>query len=236
MKNNIASIRKAKGISQVELADRLGMHWTNLSKIERDKSDPAMDRFQQIADELGVDLAELFALASDADEIADPGFLPYAGKTQAGVFIDVNIYANNGPQYAAISPDPRYRKAKQYVWQVLGDSMNKAGISDGMYAVGVDFVDFVRHYRMIESGDIVVVERLRFDGQERERTIKRYWQEANGAALLPESTNPHHKPIFIPKDGEVEGEEVKIIAYVTGAYNLFGKAIFDLDEGQKIRL
>lgn len=162
--------------------------------------------------------------------------LPYAGETQAGVWRDVELYSNHAERTAAIRPDPRYQNAKQYVWQVLGDSMDKAGILDGMFAVGVDYVDFVEHYRPVESGDIVVVERLRFGGQERERTIKRYWQEEAGIALMPESTNPHHKPLFIPNDGEIEGEEFKILAYVTGAYNLFGKAIYDLDEGQKIPL
>lgn len=243
MKNNIAAIRSAKGMSQADLADQLGMHWTNLSKIERDKSNPGMDRYQQIAQVLGVELNELFgdefegASERGAElENESMSFLPYAGIAQAGVFVDINLHSNHEPQVVSISPDPRYRRARQYVWQVLGDSMNKAGILDGMFAVGVDYVDFVEHYRPIATGDIVVVERMRFDGQERERTIKRYWEEPGGIALVPESTNPHHKPIVIPKDGIVEGEEIRIIAYVTGSYNLFGKAIFDLDEGQKIHL
>ena len=220
---------------QADLAERLGMHWTNLSKIERDKSDPGMERFRQIADELGVELNDIFADAGERPK-NDPArdFLPFAGETQAGVWRDVEIYSNDADRAVAIRPDPRYPNARQYVWQVLGDSMDKAGILDGMYAVGVDYVDFAEHYRPVASGDIVVVERLRFGGQERERTIKRYWQEEAGIALMPESTNPHHKPLFIPNDGEIEGEEFKILAYVTGAYNLFGKAIYDLDEGQKI--
>ncbi|GAA2887868.1 SOS-response transcriptional repressor LexA [Aminobacter niigataensis] len=241
MKNNIAAIRAAKGMSQADLAEQLDMHWTNLSKIERDKSNPGMDRYQQIAQVLGVDLNELFGEefegTSDRGSDAEAApFLPYAGIAQAGVFVDINLHSNHEPQAVAISPDPRYRRARQYVWQVLGDSMNKAGILDGMFAVGVDYLDFVEHYRPIATGDIVVVERMRFDGQERERTIKRYWEEPNGIALMPESTNLHHKPILIPKNGIVEGEEIRIIAYVTGSYNLFGKAIFDLDEGQKIHL
>lgn len=164
-----------------------------------------------------------------------PDFLPYAGKTQAGVFVDVEVHANESDQIVMIRPDPRYLRAKQYVWQVLGDSMDKAGILDGMYATGVDYHDFIEYYRPIETGDIVVVERLRFSGQERERTIKRYWQERDGITLLPDSTNKNHKPIHMPKDASFEDLEIRIIAYVTGAFNLFGQAIYDLDEGQKIR-
>lgn len=238
MKNNIAAIRKAKGMSQADLASAIGLHVTNLNRIELGKSNPKnMARFEEVARVLGVDVSALFDAdfdGSPAPGNEEPNFLPYAGTTQAGVFVDVDLHSNHEQQLVAISPDPRYRRARQMVFQVLGDSMNKAGIHDGMYAVGVDYLDFVEHYRPIESGDIVVVERLRFSGQERERTIKRFWQEPNGVALLPESTNEHHKTIFIPRDSEIEGEEVRIVAYVTGAYSLFGKAVFDLDEGQKI--
>ncbi|CAM5656646.1 LexA repressor [Mycolicibacterium aubagnense] len=243
MKNNIAYLRKQKGLSQADLAAEIGIHWTNLSKIENDRSDPGMDRFQQIAGALGVKPADLFSeiegFREDGpayDSAGSQALLQFAGEAQAGVWRDVNIYANDEAQIAAISPDPRYRKARQYVWQVLGDSMDKAGIADGMYVVGADYWEFSERYRPIETGDIVVVERLRFDGQERERTIKRYQRIKGHVVLMPESSNPHHKPIHIPKDGIVEGEQIKIIAYVSGAFSLFGKAIYDLDEGQKILL
>lgn len=236
MKNNIAAIRKAKGMSQADLASAIDLHVTNLNRIELGKSNPKnMARFEQIARVLGVEVSSLFDAETGSGQDEEVAFLPYAGITQAGVFVDIELHSNHEPQVVAIAPDPRYRRARQMVFQVLGDSMNKAGIHDGMFAVGVDYVDFVEHYRAIETGDIVVVERLRFDGQERERTIKRYWEEPKGIALLPESTNEHHKPIFIPRDSMVEGEEIRIVAYVTGAYSLFGKPIYDLDEGQKIR-
>lgn len=240
MKNNIAYFRKQKGLSQADLAAELGMHWTNLSKIENDRSDPGMERFKQIANSLGVKLPDLFAELDEVGTailgVAAPTLLPFAGEAQAGVWRDVEIYSNSEPRAVAIQPDPRYRNASQYIWGVKGDSMDRAGILDGMFALGVDYVEFVKHYRPIATGDIVVVERLRFGGQERERTIKRYREDSDGVWLLPESTNPLHKPIHIPRDGEVEGEEIRILAYVTGAHNIFGQAIFDLDEGQKIPL
>lgn len=157
--------------------------------------------------------------------------LPYAGTVQAGVFLDVDLHTNDHPKRVAIAPDPRYRRAKQFAWLVRGDSMDRAGLLDGMWAVGVDYVDFADLYRDLESGDVVVVERLRFDGQERELTIKRFWREKDGIALVPDSSNPAHKAIVIPKDGEIVGEQIRILAYVTGAYTLFGKPVRDLDEG-----
>jgi len=244
MGNQLKRIRESKGMTHDDAAAAMSISRGQYIKLERGERRLNEDYILRASRAFGVPVQ--FVIADDEEWSSDgdapqsvpdsAGFLPYAGTTQAGVFVDVELHANHEPQAVAISPDPRYRRARQYVWQVLGDSMNKAGIHDGMFAVGVDYVDFVEHYRPIETGDIVVVERMRFDGQERERTIKRYWEEPGGIALVPESTNPHHKPIVIPKDGIVEGEEIRIIAYVTGSYSLFGKAIFDLDEGQKIHL
>jgi SOS-response transcriptional repressor LexA len=239
MKNNIAKILKARGISQKVFADRLGVHSTNLNMWVKNRSDPKDgEMWQRMADDLEVPLADLFVIDEDDDAEEKPTHpgLPFAGTTQAGAFIEVDLFTNHRQQYVALSPDPRYQRAKQYVWQVRGDSMNKANILDGMWAIGVDYVDFSELYRPAASGDIVVVERTRFGGQEKELTIKRYWEEKGGVALIPESTNEAYKTIFIPRDGDVEGEEVRILAYVTGAYTLFGKALFDLDEGQMIEL
>lgn len=243
MGNQLKKIRESKGMTHDDAAAAMAISRGQYIKLERGERRLNEDYILRASRAFGVPVQLVISEDdewSGDDELPSApigaNFLPFAGTTQAGVFVDVELHANHEPQAVAISPDPRYRRARQYVWQVLGDSMNKAGIHDGMFAVGVDYVDFVEHYRPIETGDIVVVERMRFDGQERERTIKRYWEEPTGVALMPESTNPHHKPIVIPKDGVIEGEEIRIIAYVTGSYSLFGKAIFDLDEGQKIHL
>ncbi len=93
--------------------------------------------------------------------------------------------------------------------------MNKAGIHNGMWVLGVDYWDFEKYYRPIESGDIVVVERLRSGGRERERTIKRYREEKGGVALIPESTNAHHEGLSARRNGVVGGEEIRIVGYVS---------------------
>lgn len=242
MGNQLKNLRIAKGLTQDDAANAMRVSRGQYIKLERGERRLNEDYILRAAKAFGVPPSQVIASDDFSNEVDDDhlapapaGFLPFAGTTQAGVFVDVELHSNHEPQVVTISPDPRYRRARQMVFQVLGDSMNRAGIHDGMFAVGIDYLDFVEHYRPIESGDIVVVERLRFGGQERERTIKRYWEEPNGVALLPELTNEHHKSIFIPRNSEIEGEEIRIVAYVTGAYTLFGKAILDLDEGQKIR-
>ncbi len=240
MGNNLKSIRESKGMTLDEAAEAMGVSRGQYIKLERGERRLTSDYILQAAKGFGVSTSTVFnaddEIILNSNPSGESEFLAYAGVTQAGVWRDVEIYSNSEPKAVAIQPDPRYRNAVQYVWGVQGDSMDKAGILDGMYALGVDYVEFVKHYRPIATGDIVVVERLRFDGQERERTIKRYRQEADGVWLLPESSNPLHKPIHIPKDGEIEGEEIRILAYVTGAHNIFGQAVYDLDEGQRIPL
>lgn len=76
---NIAKIREGKGISQVALAERLGMHVTSLNRLERGKTSASTNRLQQIARELGVSMSDLVA---DNDEFGDT--VPLVGYVGAG--------------------------------------------------------------------------------------------------------------------------------------------------------
>jgi len=55
----IKAMRVLKGWSQEETADKLGIALTSYSKIERGETDVSLTRLNQIAEMLGVDLAEL---------------------------------------------------------------------------------------------------------------------------------------------------------------------------------
>lgn len=54
-------VRKAAGLSQTALADRLGLHYTSLAKIETGKQNLDLSTAYRIADALGVDLLNLLA-------------------------------------------------------------------------------------------------------------------------------------------------------------------------------
>ena len=49
------------GLSQEELADRVRLHWTDLSDLERGRQTPTLDVINRLARALGVTLAEFFA-------------------------------------------------------------------------------------------------------------------------------------------------------------------------------
>lgn len=57
----VRELRKARDLSQEELAHRVGVHPTYLGGIERGERNPALVNINRIADALGVSLAELFA-------------------------------------------------------------------------------------------------------------------------------------------------------------------------------
>lgn len=163
----------------------------------------------------------------------DVGLVPFAGIAQAGAFFDVNLYPDDRKRFVRISKDPRYARAKQLAWRIEGDSMDSAGLYPGMFVLGVDYEDFKSIYkRYLEGGDIVVVERLRFNGQEREVTIKRYVEESEDVWLIPESKNPKHMAIMLLSDhDQIGGETVKILAYVTHGFTVLGEPFADLDYG-----
>lgn len=57
--NNIKAFRKEKGLSQGELADKIKVHLTHISRIETGKYNPSVEDLIKIADVFEVSLDEL---------------------------------------------------------------------------------------------------------------------------------------------------------------------------------
>jgi len=57
----VRSLRKAAELSQEELADRAGVHWTYLSDLERGQQAATLDVVNRIARGLRVTISALFA-------------------------------------------------------------------------------------------------------------------------------------------------------------------------------
>jgi transcriptional regulator with XRE-family HTH domain len=62
----IRRARRAAGLSQEQLADESGVHWTYLSEIETSKVSPSISVLRRIADALGVRASQLVREAEDA--------------------------------------------------------------------------------------------------------------------------------------------------------------------------
>lgn len=86
-------------------------------------------------------------------------------------------------------PNEVVRGRRMYLLKVRGDGMNRAGIEDGdMVLVDAD--------AEAKNGDIVVV---RID---EEPTIRRFYRTEAKTTLLPDSTNPQHKPMVYDRQSE----------------------------------
>jgi hypothetical protein len=130
---------------------------------------------------------------------AETGPLIVRGLVQAGLWEELGAaQAPAEPETYPAAPDPRYPAAVQWLSRVRGDSMNAmsrngqpAGILDGDL---VHLVDAIAIEYVPRTGDVVEVERIRFDGSEREITLKQVEVKPNGEVLLwPRSSNPRWK-------------------------------------------
>lgn len=77
----IRLLRKEKGLTIQDVADRSGLAISTVSKIERNLMAPTYDRFTRLAEGLGVDVAALFA---DEGERFETGKVAIARKGDFG--------------------------------------------------------------------------------------------------------------------------------------------------------
>lgn len=224
----LAELLKRSGEQAAPLGERLGLSKSFVRDILRGKTrSPRSESLDKLAGALGTTTDYL--LGKDVDggihgpAIARQGDrLRYAGVIQAGQFLSVNDFNQDHsdivPDY--VLADMNHGKVRQYAYKAAGDSMNEAGILDGMWVVAADAADYVDVYGDVVTGDLVVVERSRYQGSERELTVKEVHFFRDRYELRPVSSNTEHKPITVPHDHTVssDGEEVKIVGVVLTAY------------------
>ena len=128
----------------------------------------------------------------------------------------------------------RYGAIEQYAWKVCDESMELVGIHDGMYLIAAKANDFREKYGPIKEKSIVIVQRLREGGTERELSIKEYGHPqgdylmppVDQIELRPRSTNKAYKSYIIPA-AVAEGSEIaassdiQIVGVVLAAIRLF---------------
>jgi transcriptional regulator with XRE-family HTH domain len=68
----IKELRKRVGLSQDQLAEKVGIESKYLSRIEVGKRHPSLDALERIADSLQVEMKELFDFAHHDIEVVSP--------------------------------------------------------------------------------------------------------------------------------------------------------------------
>lgn len=203
----IAEVRQERGWSQAKLAAAVNQAQTTISSWERERTEPSRDDAARVAAALQVPIEALEAPGVATTALPQIALLPIRNRVQAGAWLAIDELAQEEPRPSSTIRDPRFPHADQWLSEVVGDSMNVLNILDGDL---VHLVDFIGSGRYPTTGDIVEVERIRFQGAEREVTLKQVEVTGRETMLLwPRSTNPRWRdPVPVP--GDVGGEEVEV--------------------------
>jgi len=182
MADNIRYYMELNHITQTDLCKTLGFKMPTFSDWVHAKTYPRIDKIEAMANYFGINKSDLVEQRNTLPPNAIPIDLssyhriPILGRISAGLplYAEEHIEGytltdlNGGAEYFAL--------------RVRGDSMNAAGINDG-------YLIIVRRQEEVEQGEIAVV----LVGEE-DATVKRFYSSDTTVTLMPQSTNPEHKP------------------------------------------
>lgn len=198
----MVSLRKQAGMSQQQMADRLGITRSAVGMYETDKREPDLDTLKGIADLFGVELDTLAGRARDrlpanVWPLGELDQVPLLGRIACGTPI---LAEENAEAYVDL---PRRIRA-DFALACKGDSMVGAGIRNG------DVV-YIHAQPEVENGQIAAV---MVDGDE--ATLKRLYFDGRTVQLVAE--NPSYAPmVFV---GEEIARRLRIlglaVAYTHG--------------------
>lgn len=191
---SLAKLRKKAGLSQQELADKIGLTRSAIGMYETGRREPDLDALKKMADFFWVDLdtltgyAEDRALPANMSQLGDLDQVPVVGRIACGLPI---LAQENIEAYVDL---PRHIQA-DFALECKGDSMIGAGIRSG------DVV-YIHAQPEVENGQIAAV---LID--EEEATLKRFYFDGRTAQLLAENT-AYPPMVFV---GAEIGKHVRIV-------------------------
>ena len=199
--DRIRAVREARGMSQAELAKRMGVVQQTGAKYESAGRDMRSGTIARLAQALDTSIAFLLGQtdAMEIEPIYDGGYVavPYFGRVAAGTPITMEAADDT----REIPADVRGRFPDSFLLLVTGESMNRI-LPDGCYAL-IDPCETIDHpgkpYAICVNG---------FDA-----TIKRVRQLSNGIELIPDSLDPtYHTQTF--DYGDPDTPDITVIGRV----------------------
>lgn len=200
--DKIRQLRKAKDMTQEELADALNVNRATLANWELNRATPDPATLGTLANYFQVSVDWLLGRTEDPHGVSLPpnawpakAFrpVPILGVIRAGE----PIYAEQNIEGYEMLPEEDLKNGEYFFLRVVGDSMKDARIEDG------DLV-FVRRQDWVENGDIAVV---MVNGED--ATVKQVFFDGDALALVP--ANPLYKTIILRGR---QKEETRIIGKV----------------------
>lgn len=185
----LTSLRKQEGLSQKELAGKTGLTRSAIGMYETGKREPDFETLEIFADFFNVNMDTLLgkaeSAAPDPKDLPSNAFsidlsschrIPILGRISAGL----PLYAEEHIEGYTLTD--LNGGAEYFGLRVSGDSMNALRINEGDIII-------VRRQEEVEQGEVAVV---LVDGED--ATVKRFYSSDTTVTLMPQSTNPEHKP------------------------------------------
>lgn len=190
--NTLKSLRKRHGLTQEDLAKRLGTANSTISMYERDARVPDLDTMRVLAEIFGVDMNYLSGQPSPSPKRGIK--IPVFGSVAAGIPIEA---ITDIEDYEEISED--LAATGEFVaLKIKGDSMEPTLLAGD--------VVIVRVQDTIENGEIAIV---LVNGDE--ATCKKIKKTPEGVMLI--SLNAAYDPMFYT-NAEIESLPVRIFGKV----------------------
>lgn len=231
----LAVLRGRAGISQEAAGERAGISGQGWAKYENGRA-PSIhfpDRQAQLTAALDATPADLereklilqgggrSATVTDIRnwrQTSAPVEMIIRDRVRAGSWQPADDTDQGEPRRWPFARDPRFPHADQWLSEVVGDSVDRLGIFDGdlVHCVDVDGSGWSP-----QSGAIVEVERLRFDGSERELSLKQIELTPAGPLLWPRSSNPKWQEPLSMTDGASDDVVVRIRGLIVQSIRRF---------------
>jgi phage repressor protein C with HTH and peptisase S24 domain len=173
----LASVRKSLGLTQAEVARRLGWSPPNYARIEKGRITPSLRSLEAIAQAMEVPLSMITQESLLAEEVP---VVAFASAGEAVEFTDQGYPAGGGMYF--LPRPPQFTDPNGFGVEVAGDSMVPK-YEDGQ-------VVMVDTRKRPVSGDYAVIGLMTG-----EKYVKRY-REAGGRIIL-ESVNPLYPPVVV---------------------------------------
>lgn len=203
-------LREAKGLSAAALGARVGRSESAVRNQENNTNGIPPGLAAKYAHVLGTTAGHiLYGDEAPAPKPAELAMLPVLRRVQAGAWLAVEDFDQDKPRTEVAARDPRFPAAEQWLSEVVGDSMNALDRpileGDMVHCVSAQDIGYFP-----QTGHVVEVERLRFQGREAEVTLKQVEVTDTGVLLWPRSTNPRWQDPIALRHGIAEGEEIEV--------------------------
>lgn len=184
METRLKQIRKAKGLSQQDVADEMGLAQANYNKLENGKTELTLTKMERLAAILGCEPVDLI-IDRDIASVATRT-VKVVAYVQAGTWAESNDLPEEDQYTVAVPEEPDLARYSLTGVQVRGPSMNLR------YPEGTVLVitNAIETQEDIQPGKRYVVKRESADGMF-EYTVKTLHRDEDGEFwLVPESSDP----------------------------------------------